>query len=378
MPDVCFYSPPPPPSRQTNELHKNNFDFVRLVAAFCVIVSHQFALTGLGEPSVLSVHSVGGFGVLLFFSISGYLVAMSWDADPNAFRFLLKRFLRIWPGLATVILLAALVLGPIVTELSLHDYFRHPYFVDYLNNLRFGLRDQLPMSFVGNPLPYPVNGSLWTIPIEVKCYALLGLLGVIGVVKRRRVITAIALLIVVAYAVIEPRGDRIVNALNWRLDQRFALEFSLFFFAGVLLHKLHFNSTPKRQRTILILCWVGALVAYGTHRPFLALWLVVPITTLVVGTASTPYLRHAGRFGDVSYGMYLYAFPVQQTLIWLYRGKLSWLTILCLASVSTLCLAFASWHLVEKRMLRLKPNRSTMINVSNIVPICVMTYVVFR
>lgn len=228
--------------------HKNNFDFVRVMAAFCVIVSHQFALTGATEPTVLNVHSLGGFGVLIFFSISGYLVAKSWDMDPNAFRFLTKRFLRIWPALAIVILLSALLLGPSFTALSLREYFQHPYFVDYLNNLRLSLRDQLPMSFSGSPLPYAINGSLWTIPIEVKCYALMGLLGVMGVLRFRWGLLAMTLIAVIAYAVVEPRGDRIVNALNWRLDQRFAFEFSLFFFAGVLCQKFNLVPAPPPPR----------------------------------------------------------------------------------------------------------------------------------
>lgn len=103
-----------------DSLHKqNNFDFIRVVAALCVVCSHQFALNGLREPSVLNVHSLGGFGVLLFFSISGFLVMQSWAADPNVFRFGARRFLRIWPGFAVVITLTALVLGPCISTLSL-------------------------------------------------------------------------------------------------------------------------------------------------------------------------------------------------------------------------------------------------------------------
>jgi peptidoglycan/LPS O-acetylase OafA/YrhL len=76
---------------------------------------------------------------------------------------------------------------------------------------------------------------------------------------------------------------------------------------------------------------------------------------LAVGNASTPYLRRAGRFGDLSYGTYIYAFPVQQTLIWLFKDRLSWTAVFALTVATTLALAFASWHLVEKRALRLKP-----------------------
>jgi peptidoglycan/LPS O-acetylase OafA/YrhL len=361
-----------------NEHPHNNFDFVRILAAFCVIVSHQFALGGLREPSVLNVHSLGGFGVLVFFSISGYLVSKSWEADPNALRFLLKRFLRIWPGLAVVVVLAAFVLGPFVSDLSLRDYYSHPLIWEYLKNLQFNLRDELPLSFVGNALPGAVNGSVWTIPIEVKCYALLGLIGVVGLLKFRWVIPALTVVAVIAYAVVEPRGDKIITLLGLRPEQRFSLEFGLFFFAGVIFHKLDVESSIKRQRWALALCLGAALVAYALQRPFLALWLAVPMATLFIGTASTPYIRQTGRFGDVSYGLYLYAFPVQQTLFWLYKDTLSWAALLVLVSAITLCLAFASWHLVEKVALRLKPSRSTPIDITGWLAVFLMGAMLFR
>ena len=100
-----------------------------------------------------------------------------------------------------------------------------------------------------------------------------------------------------------------------------------------------------------------AAVALACARPLLALWLVLPVTVLVVGNASTPYFRRAGRFGDLSYGLYIYAFPVQQTLIWLFKDRLSWWSVLGLTLIVTFTLAFASWHLVEKWALRLKPSR---------------------
>lgn len=362
----------------TIERHHNNFDFVRVLAAFCVIVSHQYALGGLPEPSVLNVHSLGGFGVLVFFSISGYLVSKSWEADPNALRFLLKRFLRIWPGLAVVIVLVALVLGPLVSNLSLREYYSHPLVWEYMKNLQFNLRDELPLSFVGNALPGPVNGSIWTIPIEVKCYALLGLLGVAGLLKYRWLIPALTALAVFVYAVVEPRGDKLVAALNWRPEQRFALEFSLFFFSGVLFHMLDVRASVKRQAWVLALCLSTALVAYSLDRAFLALWLAVPIATLLFGTASTAYVRQTGRFGDVSYGLYLYAFPVQQTLFWLYKDSLSWTMLLLLVSLVTLFLAFASWHLVEKLALQLKPGRSAPIDLTLLVAVFLMVAVLIR
>ena len=336
--------------------HHNNFDFLRLVAALCVVVSHQFALTGLREPSVLNVHSLGGFGVLVFFSLSGYLVAQSWSADPHVARFTARRLLRIWPGLAAVVLLCTFVLGPLVTHLSLHDYFRHPFFVDYLKNLLFLTRGALPLQFTGNTLRDAVNGPLWTIPLELKCYLLLVIVGVIGLLRRRLWPLLICAALVIPYAVLEPRGEQLVAPFHWAPEKRLFLEFGMFFAAGVVLHYFKFES--NKQRVIAFgLAVIAAGVALLLGRPLLALWLVVPIGVVTIGGASTPGLNQAGRFGDLSYGLYVWAFPIQQTLIWLNRNRLSWNELFALTLVCCVAVAYASWHLVEKRALQWKPRR---------------------
>lgn len=337
----------------------NNFDVLRLTAALCVLISHQHALTGMPEPNVLNVHGLGGLGVLIFFSISGFLVAQSWQADTNVWRFALKRLLRIWPALAVVLTLSALVLGPLVSSLSWREYYASPLITDYLKGLRFQMRDHLPMRFEGNALPTAVNGALWTIPLEVKCYIALAALGVTGLLKRRWPILALLLLVAFFYLVFTPRGDPLVSFFGWRVEQRLLLEFGLFFFAGTTIHAFQLHQSDLKTQLLLASgCWALAGLAFFMGRPLLALWLVVPMTVLLFGNASTPLLRRAGRFGDLSYGMYIYAFPVQQTLIWLYKDRLSWGALLALTIAVTILLAFASWHLVEKWALRLKPSKT--------------------
>ena len=98
-------------------VHRNNFDFIRLCAALCVVVSHQFALTGLPEPVILKTHSLGGLGVLIFFTVSGFLVAQSWDSDPNIARFAARRLLRLWPGLAGLVLVTVFLWAPAASPL---------------------------------------------------------------------------------------------------------------------------------------------------------------------------------------------------------------------------------------------------------------------
>ena len=141
----------------------NNFDALRIAAAFSVLLSHQYALCGLKEPVVFGVMSLGTLGVLVFFSISGFLVSQSWRQDPHLARFLAKRWLRIWPGLAAFTVLSACVLGPIVSTLSWRSYYSDVEFYAYFESLKlFTIQYGLPGVFDNNIAPKAVNGSLWT------------------------------------------------------------------------------------------------------------------------------------------------------------------------------------------------------------------------
>lgn len=336
--------------------HSNNFDFVRLVAALCVVVSHQFALTGHPEPTLFGLHSLGGMGVLVFFSVSGFLVAQSWDADPHVGRFAARRLLRIWPAFAFVILLAALVWGPLMSQLPAREYFRHPMVRQYLGNLWLSMWDMLPVRLEGNALPTAVNGPLWTIPLELKCYLVLAVMGAAGLLRRRWPAVVLLLALLLPYAVIEPRGEQLVQSFGWTIEQRYLLEFGLFFIGGALLHWLRFDDRRAVLRYLAI-AWALAAIAAWAGRPLLAVWFALPVSVIALGRASTPGLRAAGRFGDLSYGLYIFAFPVQQTLVHFLGGRVHWAVLAGLVLAVSTALAWASWHGLEKRALRLKPSR---------------------
>jgi peptidoglycan/LPS O-acetylase OafA/YrhL len=338
---------------------KNNFDFIRLFAALCVLFSHQHALTGLAQPSVLQIHTWGGLGVLIFFSISGFLVAQSWEADPHLGRFTIKRLLRIWPAFAVVTLLCALVLGPLLSPMPWRDYLTHPAFARYFSNLYFRIRDALPMQFTGNYMPTAINGSLWTIPLELKCYAMLGLMGLIGILRFRLVIPTLLAIAAIVYFSLEPYFDGLYKDLKWSSTNILLVQFTLFFFAGVSFFYLRVHQHIRWGLIALFLAWIAAGISYMFGKPLLVLWFCVPTTALVLGNMRTPVICQAGKYGDLSYGIYIYAFPVQQTCIWLLQERIMWWPLLGVTTLSTLAFAFFSWHLVEKNALRFKPKRSS-------------------
>lgn len=339
----------PMPTQDTN--HKsNNFDFLRIVAALIVLFSHQYALTGFDEPKILGTHTLGTVGVLIFFTISGFLVTQSWLNDPHIIRFATKRFLRIWPGFAVAIALCTFALGPAVTKLSLVDYLNHPGTADYFfKNLQFSLRDVLPLNFDGNALPTAINGSLWTIPLEIQCYAILALLGISKILNNRWPILIATIFFGLLYV-----SDLLKFSSNtyWPKEYYPLLEFGLYFFSGSIIYLF---AKSENLATAAILLWlVGALAAYAnmSHLFFL---LTIPITVILIGQKSIPYLNQTGRFGDVSYGIYIYAFPVQQVVVWRLQHKVDWWLLLATATLITIILALLSWHFIEKWALKLKP-----------------------
>ena len=325
---------------------KNNFDCVRLLAALAVLYSHQVKLTDRGIVAVSSYHDLGKIGVLVFFAMSGYLVAQSWERDPSLWRFMARRMLRIWPGLICVVLLLVFALGPALTALPVRDYFQAPQTWDYLGHIWFVIREQhLPGVFSGHAIER-VDGPLWTIPIEAGWYVVLAVLGIMGVLRHR--FALLALFLACAVYVFG-----IYGAENEGVDRFWELEFGLFFLYGACLHHFRQVWQPRPRRAALLV--IGSSVAaHALGHEYIAILIVLPYFVILFGQASTPIVRDAGRRGDFSYGIYIYSFPVQQTVIALTANRLALAEGTIISVALTFVLAWASWHLIEKPVLGLK------------------------
>ena len=328
----------------------NNFDFVRLVAASMVLYSHHFILAGLPEePKVFGIISFGHLAVVMFFSLSGYLVTQSWQSDPHIFRFAMRRILRIWPALAAVVIFCALILGPLVTSAPLLDYFENGGTWSYFQNLIIPRAFHLPGVFENNPYPLSVNGSLWTIPIEVLCYMVLGAAGFLGLMKKRSVwLTAIGIYLIWYYFKNSPDTH---GTFHMRLD------LWTYFLLGSAIYTLR----PWWQSR----AWQCAAVLFGSSLIFwhiglrhLSVLLSLPFCVIAFSQAKTPFICQTGRYGDFSYGIYIFAFPVQQSLMWGWSDQLGFYQLLIISFILTLILACLSWHLIEEPALKLKPRKN--------------------
>ena len=156
------------PEPQTE--HRNAFNLLRIAAALAVIFSHHFPITGTPPPTWLHSNMVGGVAVMTFFTISGYLVTLSWLREPRLIAFAGKRLLRLWPGMLVAVLVGVLVFGPVFTDLPVRDFLAHPDTRLYWRNLLLAeAHVNLPRLFRGNPLAGLMNAPPWTIPFAVLC-----------------------------------------------------------------------------------------------------------------------------------------------------------------------------------------------------------------
>jgi len=318
---------------------RNNFTAIRLLFAWLVLFGHSFAITKAGTdpitPFLPKGTWIGALAVDGFFAISGFLVAASF-VKRSAIDFVLARLLRIYPALIVCVFLSVFALGPLFTTLPLSEYFtskdtmRH-----WLHNSMLWPRVhwELPGVFSDRPLN-AVNGSLWTLPVEIRCYVFLFIVGWFGVLDSRlRATVGAAALLLLGYAAFQ---EMPLFGFNPRYARPAA-----YFIVGTLIW---FN------RSDIPLHWSIAV-------SMLMLPYILPSALLV----SLPYLifycayalphLDLDRSGDYSYGLYLYAWPFQQAVFWEAQGP--YMNAL-LATATAGLAAVASWHLVEKPALSFK------------------------
>lgn len=304
-----------------------------------VLVSHQFALSGRTEPVVLGMYTFGTLGVVVFFSISGFLVASSWRRDPRLIQFTARRLLRIWPALMVNVVCLAIV----ATLIQPEKWYEAFAFVRHnLIFLRHG-----GAYFTTNPIGL-LNGPLWTIPIEFFCYMLFAALA-IG--SRRYLPHFIAFVLLIGATYLCAKTEQEIQALAKHMgDPTYKPWLCSIFLAGALIQ----ISKPIRSHAIW-LCLIGITMTTLGHVTA-GLLVCAPPILIQIGERSWPVFRQCARFGDLSYGVYLWAWPVQQTVVYLLGTQSDILTQLIISTSITLLLAYASWHGIEKRAFLRKPS----------------------
>lgn len=358
------------------------FDTLRLVLASSVVFIHC-SLRRSGsvdvdlEPLIshlpIPTWALSTAAVPLFFALSGFLLAGSAEKQSLG-SFATNRALRIFPALAVEIVLCACLLGPLVTSLPLKDYFSSPLFFHYLLNIAGLIHYDLPGVFLDNPHTSYVNGSLWTVPHELSVYVMLGASIWLGVFRRPALLVAgLVVLLVAAVAVAAAPAYNLtfpgLAFLTKALVTRGAARLVPVFFMGVVLHRYRFR-VPYHGGFALaglalylgMTCVISREIMLGP----IGVILTAPIFAYVIawaGLSSRFTLRNRVIFGlpvgllvagDYSYGIYLYGFPLQQTLLHFFPGNWATLTFFIASLSLALCVAALSWHFIERPMLRLR------------------------
>ena len=332
---------------------KNNLNSLRLIAAGMVLYGHSYVFLGLREPLFLSWTPIGPLGVFIFFTISGYLVSESWDKDPSLIRFLARRGLRIFPGLIFCLLLTVLVLGPMFTTLSVREYFSNPHTLGYMHNAFLHIVYYLPGVFEGNRVANAVNGSLWSLPIEFSMYLILSMLAMIG--NSRWVYLAVAIASALVCLIWAQVSKEMLVVYNFDVRQLFIC--GTYFWVGVCFYKFKLKRYLTVSNCLLALFAMLCLEAWTLYLAA-ASWVLLPVVVLGFGFSLNNILYRLTSVGDYSYGLYIYAFPIQQAVVYIYPNmRVGFYIFIC--TVLSLGMAILSWHLIEKRMLSLKPKRVT-------------------
>ena len=367
-------------SSESKSLHQsfdtkhNSLTLARFLFASLVVVSHSFPLGGYhgnSDPWMMwSKHQVdlGTIAVDAFFLISGLLVAKSYDSVRSPGEFLYRRALRILPAFWLALIVGALVVGPIAwhhEHHSLAGYFSTgvtgPWHYLYVNCCiqihQWNINDLFAATPFGLHSATPaINGSLWTLIFEVKCYILLAILGGLGLLRYRRLVVTITLFFFVMMVIyyVSPTQSVLLIPFFFPLS---VSAFPFFFFMGVLFH-LYGDVIPIINR-LGVAAWV--VVAYTM---FFGGWTVLGAVAFCYALFWTVFTFSAQwfeRFGDPTYGTYVLAFPVQMMLAefgFSYVGR--WhqpafaALYIAVSLILSAALGYASWHGLEKHALRLK------------------------
>lgn len=321
----------------------------RLTLATGVILWHSWPLTGHKAPSVWVEQLGSQVAVDAFFAVSGFLITSSWVRRPVVREYASARGLRILPGLWVCVLVTAFVFAPVsvlIQHGSMSALWASGAPVAYaLNNCLMNVVFYVGIDGTPKDVPWPGvwNGSLWTLVFEMGCYIVVALIGVAGLLKYRWTIPIAFGLTLAATAVFG------FPSFGMSTIPQMVARFAVMFAAGALIYQCR-DRIPATWPLVAV---CAVLVLLSGLLPNYRVLAAVPLAYLVI--ASGAMLKHAwlNLRNDLSYGVYIYAFPVQQLLI-VAGIMLHPVLFFLVATVVTLPLAAFSWFVVEKRAIGLK------------------------
>lgn len=330
------------------------FDYMRLVLSLSVIAMHTVIIC-YGALADLAMWHTPLRPVLrailpMFFALSGFLVAASFLRCRTMAMFFGLRAIRIYPALITEVMLSALILGPLLTAYPLAEYFSdhrlHIYFLNALGEPHY----ELPGLFLDNPNPGQVNRQLWTVPFELGCYLAMAALAVAGAIRRHWLAPLAAVGLTITYYI--ARDIKYGGEVPPTIGPMGGALLIVCFLVGVTIY-LYRTRLPLNHTLGICSGLLGcALATFGDLNQFIAPW-PLAYFTVYLGTLDPRrlgWLKHA----DISYGLFLYGYPVQQMFASLGGVARNGFVNFLLSVAATGVFATASWLYIEKPALNLR------------------------
>jgi len=339
---------------QALEDSTNLFTPLRMILALGVLLGHSFAVNfgpGIPEPLALFDLTISYAAVNGFFVLSGLLITRSIDRNPDLIRYFSARFLRLYPAMAFMVLVASFVVGPLVSILPITTYLSNSQIWIYICDvLSFGdTSGGPPQIFANNPFSGEWSASLWTLRYEAIAYAGTAILAVLGLSRSRTMMLA---LFVASISVFVGLRLGLADIPVQLLDlSRFAITYLL----GAVLYG---------YRDVIRLSWrFGAILAsltlvFGAFGSFASYEIMFNFTIsaalLLIGFATLPGIKKPlSRMPDFSYGVYIWQWPVMQFL-WYFGLARDPLTTMVFAIPISVIIGALSWYTIEKPMLAMK------------------------
>lgn len=323
----------------------NNFNLIRLILSVTVILTHCFWVAeGVtkSDPLMKYMHmTLGDLAVLIFFVISGFLISKSYLENQDPIYFIKSRILRIYPAVITVTILTV-IMGFYLTQVNYKDYFLSKQVFSFLYKnclLIFDIRERIGFNIFGsNPLGGQINSPLWTLTWELKMYLLvLFIFSTTKIFHTRIYFNFLFLILSVLYFYFM---DKIGRGGN----------FPLYFFTGVFFYVNRNNI--KLNLTFFFSSIIVLFLISGNELDKFLLPIILAYQIIFLAYVNSSKLKTFNRFGDYSFGLYIFSFPIQQLLVYL---KITNVPLLFFTSLFiSFLFAFTSYHLIESKALSLK------------------------
>lgn len=336
----------------------NNLNLIRFCAAILVIFSHSFPFSmGADCSDMLNIWthgslSFGGVAVSIFFVLGGFLIPKSMERLKTGKAYFIARSYRIFPCLIVVVFVTALIVGPLLTDLSIIEYYTNSGTYKYLLNSIFILVHNLPGVFEENIYGAAVNGPLWTLPVEFLCYIMCFIAYKLGFLNTKRMVWTLPV-VIVGYIGI------------WYLFHNNTVLFAavrpiLLFYVGMLFYV--YRDKIVLYSYVALLCFVGLILSCLLNILNITIYLFFPYLLFYLGFGTKKRFSNFAKNAEFSYGMYLCGCPIQQTITMLFGGAMLPIVNFGIALPIDIVFAYLLYLLIEKPMTKKMKGRQKSLN----------------